>query len=47
MNWKLKTALGAAAVVLSTQAASQITFYEGENFRGRAFATDRRVWDFD
>ena len=47
MNWKLKSALGASALLLTAQAAAQITFYEGEGFRGRSFTTDRRVWNFD
>ena len=47
MNWKLKTAMGATALVLATQAAAQITFYEGEGFRGRAFTTDKQVWNFE
>ena len=46
MNLKLKSTLGIAALVLGTQAMAQITFYEGEGFRGRAFTTDRRVGDF-
>lgn len=47
MNWKLKAAIGAATVLLATQAAAQITFYEGEGFRGRAFTTNKEVWNFD
>jgi uncharacterized protein YcfJ len=47
MKWQLKSALGIAALVLATQAmAAQITFYEGEGFRGRAFTTSRQVGDF-
>ncbi len=41
MNSKMKTILGLGAVVLSAQAMSQVTFYEGENFHGRAYATSR------
>ena len=47
MNWKLKSALGATALILATQAAAQITFYEGEGFRGRTFTTDRQVGNFE
>ena len=43
MNWKLKAALGATTVLLATQAAAQITFYEHDGFRGRAFTTERPV----
>ena len=46
MNWKLKAALGATTVLLATQAAAQITFYEHDGFRGRAFTTDRQVVNF-
>ena len=47
MNWKLKSALGASALVLSAPALAQITFYENEGFRGRAFTTDKQVWNFE
>ena len=47
MNFKLKTLIGAAAVVLASQAMAQITFYEGEGYRGRAFTTDKRLGNFD
>jgi uncharacterized protein YcfJ len=43
MNTILKRALGATAFVFAAQAVAQVTFYEGEGFRGRAFATDRPV----
>jgi uncharacterized protein YcfJ len=46
MNRTLKTALAAAALIASTHAAAQITFYEGEGFRGRAFTTKALVADF-
>jgi uncharacterized protein YcfJ len=45
MNFKIKSVLGAAAVLLASQAMAQITFYEHEGYRGRAFTTDRRVGD--
>jgi uncharacterized protein YcfJ len=47
MNPKLKTAVGVSALLLSAQAVAQITFYEGEGFRGRSFTTDTRVWNMD
>jgi uncharacterized protein YcfJ len=47
MNWKFKTALGATALVLATQAAAQITFYQGEGFRGRAFTVNTPVQNFE
>ena len=47
MNSKLKTALAVSALLLGTHAAAQITFYNGEGFRGRAFTADRQVANFD
>lgn len=47
MNWKLKAAMAATTVLLATQALAQITFYEGEGFRGRAFTTDKQIGNFD
>ena len=43
----IKAMLGAATLAVATHAAAQITFYEGEGFRGRTFTTDREVWNFD
>ena len=45
MKTTLKFALAAGAVVLASQAMAQITFYEGEGFRGRAVTTDGAVPD--
>src|SRR5258708_38069230 len=39
--------LGASALVLATHAAAQITFYEGDGFRGRAFTTSRPLATFE
>ena len=46
MNHRTKTLLAAAALLVSAQAMAQITFYEGENYRGRAFTTRDQVSDF-
>jgi uncharacterized protein YcfJ len=46
MNITTKTALAASALVLATQAFGQITFYEGQDFRGRAFTTGKPVANF-
>jgi uncharacterized protein YcfJ len=46
MNRNTNVALSIASLLLSAQALAQITFYEGEGFRGRAFSTDRTVADF-
>jgi uncharacterized protein YcfJ len=47
MNRQLKTALAVSALMLGTHAAAQVTFYEGEGFRGRAYTADRAVSNFD
>lgn len=47
MNWKLKSTLGAGALLLATQAAAQVTFYEREGLQGRSFTTDRPVRNLD
>ncbi len=46
MNWKLKAALSLATLTLTTTAMAQITFYENEGFRGRAFSTSQQVQNF-
>ena len=46
MNWKLKTGLTAAALMVAAPAAAQITFYEGEGFRGRIFTANSQVNNF-
>ena len=37
MGATLKTILGVVAVIITTQAAAQVTFYDAEGFRGNAF----------
>ena len=46
MNWKLNVTTAVAAVMLATQAIAQITFYEGEGFRGQTFQTNKPIGDF-
>jgi uncharacterized protein YcfJ len=46
MRFKLQTIFGVAAIGLATSAAAQVTFYEGEGFRGRAFTVDNVVTNF-
>ena len=46
MNGKIRAALAVTTVLMATQAAAQITFYEHDDFRGRAFTTDRQVGNF-
>jgi len=47
MNPKFKAVIGMAAIVLATQAAAQITFYEIDGFRGQVFSTDKAVPDME
>lgn len=46
MNRHMKIALAAGALVAAAQAGAQVTFYEGEGFRGRAFTTATDVRNF-
>ena len=48
MNTRIKAGLGLATLAFAACASAQgqITFYEGEGFRGRTFATTRPVADF-
>ena len=47
MNWKLGTAMGLTALAFAGHAAAQITFYQGEGFRGRAFSSTGPVRNFE
>ncbi len=47
MNTTFKSLLALGAVTLAAQAAAQITFYEAEGFRGRAFTTGQSINDFE
>ena len=47
MRFKLRTLVGVAAIGLATQAAAQVTFYEGDGFRGRTFTVNNVVPNFD
>lgn len=46
MNNVKRIAVGLCAVLAGAQAMAEITFYEGEDFRGRAFTTDKQLSDF-
>lgn len=46
MHLLAKSLLAAGVLILSSQATAQITFYEREGFRGRAFSAQRAVPDF-
>jgi uncharacterized protein YcfJ len=43
MNTFIKSAIAVGAMALASQAAAQITFYEREDFQGRAFTTQAPV----
>ena len=47
MRTLMKSLVTTGALILAAQAAAQITFYEGEGYRGRAFTADRMIADFD
>ena len=46
MHQQLKTAIAVAALLAAAHASAQITFYEGEGFRGRAYTTAKQVDNF-
>ena len=47
MQLTIKTLVAVAAIGVATQAAAQVTFYDGDGFRGRAFSVDRAIPNFD
>ncbi|MEP7183037.1 MAG: beta/gamma crystallin-related protein [Betaproteobacteria bacterium] len=47
MTPKLKAMLVVAGTIVATQAAAQVTFYEGEHFRGGTFRAEQAVGNFD
>jgi uncharacterized protein YcfJ len=47
MSMMLRTVLVTAGVVIATQAAAQVTFYEREDFRGRSVTVDRPIGNMD
>lgn len=47
MNATLRNTLALASIVLATQAAAQVTFYEREGFAGRSFTTNELVHNFE
>jgi len=46
MPSSLKIAMLSAGLILATQAAAQVTFYEGEEFRGASFRVDSTIQNF-
>lgn len=47
MRSALRSVLSLGAVAVAAHAAAQVTFYEGEGFRGRTFTTSDIVGNFD
>ena len=47
MNKSTQTVFALAALTLAAHASAQVTFYEGEGFRGRTFAVNGEVRNFD
>src|SRR5437868_11869692 len=47
MKRTLQSAIAIAAILVAGHAAAQITFYEGEGFRGRAITTDNDIRNMD
>lgn len=47
MKQVIKPLLATAALVVAAHASAQVTFYEGEGFRGRAFSTDRQIGNME
>jgi uncharacterized protein YcfJ len=46
MQLRMKSLLAVAAIGVATQAAAQVTFYDGDGFRGRPFTADRTIPNF-
>jgi len=47
MTHSLKTLAVVAGLIVATQAAAQVTFYDRQDFHGRAFVVDRAIPNFD
>lgn len=47
MNTRLKLAAAVAATCAACAASAQVTFYEGEGYRGQTFTADRPVGNFE
>ena len=46
MSTTTRRLVGLAALAFAAHASAQVTFYEGEGFRGRTFQADTKVWNF-
>src|SRR6185369_15949753 len=47
MSTTTRRLVGLAAIVFAAHASAQVTFYEGEGFRGRTFQANSRIWNFE
>ena len=47
MRRTLTSIVAICGVAVAACALAQVTFYEGEGFRGRSFTVDHQVWNFD
>jgi uncharacterized protein YcfJ len=47
MNTRIKSLFAIAGAVIATQTLAQVTFYEHDDFKGRSFATQRQIRDFE
>src|SRR6185436_14863533 len=47
MSTTTRRLVGLAAIAFAAHASAQVTFYEGEGFRGRTFEANSRIWNFD
>jgi len=47
MNITLKNAMAVAGLAVATQAAANVTFYEGERFQGRHFTANQEIRNFE
>jgi len=47
MRFRWKAVLAVAGLAVVGQACAQITFYEGPDYRGRAFTASGPVWNFE
>jgi uncharacterized protein YcfJ len=47
MSTTTRRLVGLAAIAFAAHASAQVTFYEGEDFHGRTFQANGKVWNFD
>ncbi|MBV9891013.1 MAG: beta/gamma crystallin family protein, partial [Rhizobacter sp.] len=47
MSTTTRRLVGLAAIAFAAHASAQVTFYEGEGFRGRTFQANNKIWNLD